>query len=523
MDFFNKLFGSQKIKIERAYKEGIKFYNNNNFLKAIDQFKWVMSKKSLSLENNLAKFYCSQAHRNIGITKFAKAEYEDALYHFNNAQKYNPNHTELSYFIGICLNNTGEFTKAIQYFSKLKELDPENIPNKLKMAIVFNNLGMWENAEAIHRNILEKNPHYADVHFYLGLCLLSASKLSEAAVSFKKALNLNPNYIKAQLKLSIAQAAMGEYRLAFNNLNQIHSKYPDYADVIYLIATVKEDCNEIGQAIQWLLKAVKINGSYKTARIKLITLYCKTGKINDAEKHLKEITYYYPNDNRLETLKKMILKIRQFPQENLFASIDNLLQEEQLQIQLIDEFHKNIDIMPNFSEIIEMFCGSKYSNETAAGMSKVILPFISNHIRKNPNFPDLRNSLGTQLLLCGKNEEAEEAFSTAVELNPDYLTARINLLKTLHKNGKNKEALEHGQYVLKKKLRYPDVYYTVAKVLFALKQYKASLAHAKKSLEIKPDMKDTHLLISHIYKKMDNKDLGHDQPDVGDEASNRQK
>ncbi|CCK81831.1 tetratricopeptide repeat protein [Desulfobacula toluolica] len=507
MSFVNKLFGSQKTKIEQAYKEGIQFYNNNNFLEAIDKFKWVMSKKSLFLENNLARFYCSQAHRNIGITKFVKAEYTEALYHFNHAIKYNPNHTELSYFIGICLNNTGEFTQAIESFSKLKEIDPDNIPNKLKMAIVFNNLGMWKNAEVIHRNILEKNPHYADVHFYLGLCLLSATKLSEAAASFKKALDLNPNYIKAQLKLSIAQAAMGEYKSAFNNLEQIHSKFPGYADVIYLIAIVKEECNETEQAIHWLLKAIEINSCYKTARIKLITLYCKTGRIKDAEKQLKKIIPYYPNSKRFEILKNIIFKIKQAPQENLSSSIDMLLQKEQLRVQLIDEFHKNIDIMPNFSETIEMFCGSKYSNETAAGISKMILPFISDHIKKHPTYPDIRNSLGTQLLLCKKNEEAEAAFAAAVELNPDYMTARINLLKTLHKNGKNKEALEHGQHVLKKRLRYPDVYYTVARVLFALKQYEEALTYAEKTLEIKTDMKDARLLIDRIHEKMDKKNL----------------
>lgn len=503
MKFFTKLF--ERKKTLKAYKNGISFYNQKEFIKAIDRFESMLAGKSLSssIEYNLAKFYCSQAHRNIGVIQFAKGNNDQALANFRTALEYNPNHTDLNYFIGICLNNIGRFQEAIESFNILQKVDPDNVPNKLKMAIIFYNLGMWDNAETINRSILAKKPKYADVHFHLGLSLLSRGKPSEAVESFENALKINPSYINAQLSLGIAQACLGQFDKSFKNLNSILKVHPDYADVNYLIGVLKGEVKETDDAIKYLEKAVSLNPKFKNAQVKLIMFYCRTGQGDLAKKQIKDVNRFYPNDKRLNSAQKLIEKLAGLPTgtgDDCSRKLEKIFGEEQLLEELINEFHTHLDIMPSFSEIINLFTNSKYVQEDDS-ISEFLIPLIQEHIDRHPDWPDLFNSLGSQFLFKGKFPEAESAFKKAVELNSNYIEARINLMKTLKKMGNYEKAYEHCKILISKNVSYPDVYYSTAEILLSLNRFKDALKYADKALELSPEMKSAHMLIEKIYQK----------------------
>lgn len=501
MKFFSRLFGFERNEAYKRYKRGMKLYNQNKFIQAIENFHYMLKKKDMSnsVEYNLAKFYCGQACRNQGIIQFAQRKNEQALSNFKLALKYNPNHTDLNYFIGICLNNIGNFQEAMEAFDKLREVDPENIPNKLKIGIIFCNLGMWDSAENVNRSILEKKPEYADVHYNLGLTLMNQGKSPDAVESFDNALKINPNYLNARLKLATAQICMEKHHKAFENLTAILEINPEYADVNYLIGVLKEECNELLDSIKYLKQAIEINPKYKNAQLKLIMVYCKLGKIEKAKKQIEEVVKLYPDDKRMNSAQKLIHRIADLSSNEL-DDIANQLKIIWGEDHLLNEFNKNLDIMPNFSEMIAMFSSSKYVKGDTS-ISEIMIPLISEHIRKHPTYPDLYNSLGAQLLFAANSVDAEKAFTKAVELNPDYVTARINLLNTLARNGKYEDAYEHGKNILSKKLPYPDVYYTLAEILIALGKYDEALKNADQVLQIKPSMKKVHLFMARIHEK----------------------
>jgi tetratricopeptide (TPR) repeat protein len=509
MGFINKLFGRQQSKAHEAYRKGIHFYNKLKYAEAIDYFEKMLTTTSLSnsLEYKLAGFYCGLAYRNLGIIQFTKHENEQALINFKRALACNPEHTDLNYFIGICLNNIGDYQGAMESFTKIQEAEPWNIPNKLKMAIIFHNLGKLDNAEEIHRSLLKKNPNFADVHHHLGLSLMGQGKTSEAAESFKNALRINPNYVDAQVKLSITQACMDEHDNSLAGLNLIIEKHPHYADVHYLIGIIKGEQSGPKEAIKHLEQAVQVSPKFKNALVKLIIFYCQDGKIDAAIKQIEKALILYPDDKRFNSIKKFlnIFDVSLESADNISTKIKQVFGNNISLKELRDEFHKGLDIMPNFSEIIAMFNNSKYAQEDTR-ISAFLIPFISEQISKNPTYPDLYNSLGLQLGFSNKNLEAEKAFTKAIELNPDYISARINLMKTLQKNGKHQEAYENGKIILTKNLPFPDVYYTMAEVLVDLKQYNQALLNANRVLKLRPSMKSINLLIAHIYEIQENYD-----------------
>jgi len=513
------LSGFNRKKTHENYRKGMTLYNKRKFAESIEYFKYLIENKTISdsMEYDLARFYYSQAHRNLGIIEFYKGNNEQALNYFKTALRFNPEHNDLHYFIGICLNNTGNFKDAIKAFKKFQSIDPDNIPNKLKMAVMFYNLGMWENAEKIQKEILAKNPGYADVHYYLGLSLICQGKVEESIESFNHALNINPSYINAKLKLGIAQACIGKFNDAFINLNTIIKTHPDYADIYYFIGLIKYEINEIQSAMEYFNKAIALNSNFVKAKLKLIMCCCKTGKIRKAKKLIKEFILLYPDYEKLEKLlsiEKQINKAIKFSTDTgenilnneILNNYDNIFGKKGLSPELYNEFHRDLHIIPSFSEIIALFTNFKYAQKEPE-ISKVIIPLISEHIHKNPTYPDLYNCLGLQYLLINEPEKAETAFIRAVELNHKYIAARINLLKTLHQNGKYEEAQKHGKILLSAGVCFPDVFNTIAENMFALKQYDDALESAEKVLQIRPSLKNIHLLIARIYGKQKKYDL----------------
>ena len=388
--FFKKLLNSNRKKAFDAYKKGISFYNKMDYARAIDCFERMQSEKPLKkhLEYKLATFYCGLSHRNLGIVAFTRNDNPLALDHFKKALQCNPRHIDLNYFIGICLNNLGEFQAAMDAFKIIQETEPWNIPNKLKMAIILHNLKMWSHAEKIHRDLLEKHPGFADVHYHLGIVLMNQGKSEEAAQSFEKALEINPGYINARIKLGIAQICMGQLSQAEEQFNTILRKKPDYADVNYLLSIIKLEKNDPDAAIQYLHQAVTISPRFKNAQVKLIITLCRQNRTADAQEQLKQALAHYPEDPRLKAVQKFIhvLPADFTGNHTVAAEFKAVFNNENAIAALRNEFHKGLDIMPNFSEIIAIFCNSKFSGEDV-GISDFLIPLIKEADRKKSHLP----------------------------------------------------------------------------------------------------------------------------------------
>jgi tetratricopeptide (TPR) repeat protein len=232
----------------------------------------------------------------------------------------------------------------------------------------------------------------------LGLSLMNQGKKADALNSFKKAVAINPNYIRAQLQMGITQTSMGLHEDALTSLGAIIEKHPTYADVYYLMGIVKEECHETDEAIKFLKKAIQISPKFKNALIKLTMYYYQTGKIDEAQKQIKQAIQLYPKDKRLIAVKKFFKQSNPYlkSQDDISKEVKLLFKKDLSFSDLRNEFHKGLDIMPNFSEIIAMFNSSKYAQEDAS-ISDFLIPFISDQIEQNPTYPDLYNSLGTQL------------------------------------------------------------------------------------------------------------------------------
>ncbi len=493
--YVTKLLGIKQVDEPDLYKKGIHHYNQLEYEKAIFCFEKILAEKPAhrSLEYKLAKFYCSRANINVGVTYFAVHNNEMALIHFKKALEFNPEDTDLNYFLGICQNNVGDYKGAMASFGRILEIEPWNIPTKLKMAVTFYNLNMWENAQEIYSGILEKNPGFADVHYHLGLCFLSQGKTKQAAESFSSALEINPDYIDARLKLGVTLICLKQFDDALNHLDTILQKHPGYADVYYFIGIIKDKFDDKKQALAFFNQALEISPGYKNALVKQILTSYQLGETRTAEKKLTKALADNPNDKRLIAIQKNLPIFLSDPHTPA------LMKDESIFKELRNEFHEDLDILPSFSEIIKMFSSSRLTRDDP-GIPNFLIPFIREQIKTTPHYPDLHNSLGQQLWLLNKLDDAENAFVRALELNPDYIDARINLMKTLFSNKKLDTALDHGRRLAAKNIPFPDVYYTMAQAFLELNKHEDALININRVLKLRPDLPKALLLKARIYE-----------------------
>jgi len=503
MEFLKRLFTLGK---DEVYEKAMSFYNNHMYKESIELFEEILNRKPLSssLYHNLARVYCGQAHRNMGIMLFAIGNFSAALKEFQAALQLNPEHIEACHFMGICQNNVGDFESAVKTFNSILEVDQSHLSTKLKLGIALHNLKMWDKAESIYSNILLKKPHFADVHFHLGLALLGQGKHAEAVKSFQEAVKINPNYVEARKKLGITQAYLGNLDKALSSLKAIVEKFPDYADIYYFLGIVHAERNEVEEAIESFRHSLQINPSYKDSKIKLGILYCRMEKFSGGLRELKEASGLDPDNQNLEMAIDVIQKMINtslYSSEKLSEVLGQIFGGDKLFTQTIQEFNRHIQINPDFSDILPII---KDFSEEDTPLCETLIPFIKDYILQHSEYADLHNTLGRLYLRLHRTEEAETSFMDAVRLNPDFLNARINLFKVLKDLGKFQEALEQGKYIIAKAPPYPDVYCTMGEVCYCLSMYNEVLDNARKALDLNSRYVQAHFLIAQVYEKQGN-------------------
>ncbi len=149
------------------------------------------------------------AHYNLGQALAAEHARDEAIVHFKEVFKLDPNFRDAWLPIGILLTEQGKFEEAAPYLSKAVELDPENLATRAQLVTVLLNTKKFSEAETHLREILRARPENAEAHNSLGVALLMSGKLDNAAAEFSEAVRLKPDFAGAQQNLKAVHKLQG--------------------------------------------------------------------------------------------------------------------------------------------------------------------------------------------------------------------------------------------------------------------------------------------------------------------------
>ena len=193
---------------------------------------------------------CSIGHTNLGVWLAKENRYDEALQHFEEAQRLSPAAEETHFNLGVALFRAGRTAEAIQeleiakrlktdymgayyelgtiflqlgrlpelgmasaaveQFREAVRLDPANAEAQNDFGVILRHLGRGDEALVHFEAAVRADPHLADAHYNLGLVLLSVGQHREGIKHLVEAVHLNPNDAEARARLENARRNFGQ-------------------------------------------------------------------------------------------------------------------------------------------------------------------------------------------------------------------------------------------------------------------------------------------------------------------------
>ena len=149
---------------------------------------------------------------NMGNVLEEQGGIDQAIAHYTEAVRIDPNLAESYNNIGLALTKQGRPDEAISNFLKAIRINPNHAAAHYNLGTLLASRG--EIGEAIYqfRESIRISPDYAKAYNNLGNALLYQGRLDEAIASYREALRLNPDYTLAQENLRNALAAQKKFR-----------------------------------------------------------------------------------------------------------------------------------------------------------------------------------------------------------------------------------------------------------------------------------------------------------------------
>lgn len=176
-----------KIEEDKDLAEGMKFFQEANFEKAIEFFKKAAEKFPDSVEANY----------NLALSYLRAGHTDEAIAHLEKLTELKPDMVEAYFALGECYFSKGESEKALQAFSKALEFQPDNSRVYFNIGIVYYKNNKIEEAIGSFKKSKELDPNFASAYYQLGLAYINKGDLEKAIENLEKFLSLEPEALEA--------------------------------------------------------------------------------------------------------------------------------------------------------------------------------------------------------------------------------------------------------------------------------------------------------------------------------------
>ncbi len=158
-------------------------------------------------------------HNNLGFELAEIGRVDDAIKHYREAVRINPDF-EIAYInLGKALLLKGQVDESMRYYQALLKIKPDYAGVHHNLGLALLRKGETEQAIFHFQAALRINKDYAEVYNSLAAAMLSKGKIDEAISLFRQALRINPDFYEAQENLSKLENLMKtdpKVKLKFN-------------------------------------------------------------------------------------------------------------------------------------------------------------------------------------------------------------------------------------------------------------------------------------------------------------------
>jgi tetratricopeptide (TPR) repeat protein len=207
----------------------------------------------------------SAAHMGLAIWLTTNGRGEEALPHYRETLRLQPNIADAQNNIGNFYRERGDLEAALKHLRMAVEINSKYPEGYHNLANVLGDLGRIDEAERAYRRAIELEPDAAQFHYNLGLLLASVGRFEKAAVEFEAALKIRPGDVDARFMYALALLEAGQRDAAKVQLEQVLSARPEWTDAMgrfaWVLATSEtESSRDPKAALELAFHANKLSG-----------------------------------------------------------------------------------------------------------------------------------------------------------------------------------------------------------------------------------------------------------------------
>ncbi len=379
----------------------------------------------------------------LGNVYFEIEDYIEAEKHYNYAIKSNLIDNEIFYKLGIVLYNLKKYREAKQIIERAINQNHNDYRYYYYLARCNNKMGIPIDAIEDYKKCIDLNPEYYKAYFEIGIILFSLSKYEEGHNYFEKAESLNSNDILLYKEWAQNLIKIKKYEIALDKIEHALKIDEDDLNLLDYKAYVLMILNQYNDAIGIYSKLYQKDNLKKDFYIiKISEALYEMGEYEESYKRLSQIKEK-PDDDYLfvSLLGKVALALnynsiaRKYLEKSIYLNPDNAL--------LYRYYGESLIKLGDYDKAIEILKKASIIEDS----------------------PIIRYMLGKCYYHSNNYEEALWAFEFYISINDTDLEA-------LH-------------------------FYSMS--LIRLKQKENAIQVLNKLTEIKPDYKDSVLLLANCY------------------------
>jgi tetratricopeptide (TPR) repeat protein len=225
---------------------------------------------------------CAEAHYNLGGILFLQGKVPEAVAHYEQALRLNPDYAEAHNYLGLALWQTGKVPEAMAHYEQALRLNPDYAGAHNNLGVVLVQLGRMQEAIGHYEQALRLRPGNAEVHNNLGVVLVRLGRMQEAIGHYEQALRLKPDFALAHYNLGNVLVQAGRVQDGIGYYEQALRIQPDNAEAHNNLGNALAQSGRIQEAIWHHEQALRIAPDRADLHYNLGMALADLGKLAEA-------------------------------------------------------------------------------------------------------------------------------------------------------------------------------------------------------------------------------------------------
>jgi len=159
-------------------------------------------------------------HFNLGVQFYNQREFLKAIQAYQKVIELDPTYVEGYNNLGIIYQEIGDFDRAFGAYQKSIEINPKYEKGHNNLGIVLYLKGRNEEALEAFQKALAINSNNIESHINLGVLFKKQDQLNKAIESYRKALDINPLHREVHYNIALLYEQMENVELAIGHYQQ---------------------------------------------------------------------------------------------------------------------------------------------------------------------------------------------------------------------------------------------------------------------------------------------------------------